>query len=298
MRFHGLDLNYLATLEVLLVERNLTRAAERLNLTQPAISNTLTKLRQHFGDQLLIRRGRIMERTAFSDHLLKPLQDALQEMRGIALARPQFDAATESRAYRIVASDYIATVLLTELILRIAKLAPHVIIDQLALTDDSIGKLARGEADALICPDGKQALVGFSKRVLFTETFVCIASKTNRQVGATLSIDELYRRPRVIPPYRIYFPDSNAGRTGTAPAITMPFSAIPWFVAKSEYVAVIPERLATLYGKLVALRRVRLTKPIPPVAFVAMCHPGTMVDSFKMWMLDQLEQAAKYRPMP
>lgn len=76
MRFRGLDLNLLVTLEVLLVERNLTRAAERLNLGQPAISNALSKLREHFDDELLTRQGREMMRTVFAQQLVCSQSDA------------------------------------------------------------------------------------------------------------------------------------------------------------------------------------------------------------------------------
>ncbi len=293
MRFHGLDLNYLATLEVLLVERNLTRAAERLNLTQPAISNALTKLREHFKDRLLVRRGRHMERTAFAEQLLPPLLNTLQQIRGVTTARPRFEPATESRAYRVVTSDFIATVLIGEAILQIAKLAPHVVVEHLPLTDESVGKLARGEADALICPDGPNALVGFAKRPLFSENFVCIAGKDNKTVGKSLSMEELHRRPRLIPPYRMYYPETLGLRPEGVPVLAMPFTAIPWFVARSDYIALVPERLAKLYESVIPIRRVRLTKPIASVTFVALCHPSNLVDSFKVWLLDQIERVAQ-----
>ena len=73
----------------------------------------------------------------------------------------------------------------------------------------------------------------------------------------------------------------------------MPFSAIPWFVARSDYVAVVPERLAALYEPVLELKRIRLTTPFPPVTFVAQSHSDGLGDPFKRWMLDQMAQAAK-----
>jgi LysR family nod box-dependent transcriptional activator len=293
MRFQGLDLNHLIALEVLLIERNLTQAARRLHMTQPSVSNLLNRLREHFQDRLLSRRGRAMERTAFADKLLKPLQASLEQIRGVALARPRFDPQSETRAFRVLLSDYIATVLLSDLVLHLASCAPHVVIEPLSLSDESLGRFARGEADVLICPEGRGAVAGLPRRHLFTENFVCIARRGNRGVGTSLDPADLYRRPRVVPPYRIYLPEMAFEHVEEIPALTMPFSAIPWFVARSNHVAIVPERLAKLFLPHLPLRRVALTKPIQSVSFIAVCHPSTMTDTFKLWVLDQLEEVAR-----
>jgi DNA-binding transcriptional LysR family regulator len=293
MRFQGLDLNLLITLEVILVQRNLTKAADILNLTQPAVSNALTKLREHFGDELLQRHGRDMERTEFAQQLLKPLQEALLQMRRVVLAKPHFDAGTASRTYRVVASDFIATVLMSEFILRVARLAPNVSVELMPLNDDSIGKFSRGEADALILPDGRPTIPSFPKHFLFTETFVCIAGTHNAAVGQSLSVDELQQHPRVVPPHKMYFPDGPAGQTLSGDTIAMPFSSIPWFVAKSEYVAVIPRRLAAIFLPMLPIRVVAIDRPPTEVAFIAQSHPSMSEDQFNSWMLEQLQLAAQ-----
>jgi LysR family nod box-dependent transcriptional activator len=298
MRFQGLDLNLLITLEVILVQRNLTKAADILSLTQPAVSNALTKLREHFGDELLQRHGRDMERTEFAQQLLKPLQDALLQMRRVVLAKPHFDAHTASRTYRVVASDFIATVLMGEFILRVARLAPNVTIELMPLNDDSIGKFSRGEADALILPDGRPTIPSFPKHFLFAETFVCIAGKHNSSVGGSLSADELQQRPRVVPPHRMYYPDGAGEQTFASDTIAMPFSSIPWFVAKSEYVAIIPHRLAAIFLSMLPIRLVALDKPPAEVAFIAQSHPSMSEDRFNLWMLEQLQLAAQETKEP
>ena len=293
MRFQGLDLNLLITLEVILVQRNLTKAADILNLTQPAVSNALTRLRGHFGDELLQRHGRDMERTEFAQQLLKPLQEALLQMRRVVLAKPHFDAGTASRTYRVVASDFIATVLMSEFILRVARLAPNVSVELMPLNDDSIGKFSRGEADALILPDGRPTIPSFPKHFLFTETFVCIAGTHNAAVGQSLSVDELQQHPRVVPPHKMYFPDGAAEQTIAGDTIAMPFSSIPWFVAKSDYVAVIPHRLAAIFLPMLPIRIVPVDKPTTEVAFIAQSHPSMSEDQFSLWMLEQLKLAAQ-----
>jgi LysR family nod box-dependent transcriptional activator len=293
MRFRGLDLNLLVTLEVLLVECNLTRAAERLNLGQPAVSNALAKLREHFDDELLTRQGREMMRTVFAQQLIKPLQDTLQHIKGVAMARPGFDPSTAALTYKIVASDFISIVLLGPLILQVERAAPHVRIEILPLTDDSIGKFSRGEADAVIRPAGRIFVPSTEQRDLFTENFICIAARSNTGVGEEISAEEFHTLKRAVPPYKTYWPTAGIVSDALGIAVPMPFSAIPWFVARSDYVAVVPERLAALYEPVLELKRIRLSTPFPSVIFVAQSHSDALGDPFKLWMLDQMAQAAK-----
>jgi LysR family transcriptional regulator, nod-box dependent transcriptional activator len=293
MRFHGLDLNLLVTLDVLLVERNLTRASDRLNLTQPAVSNALTKLREHFDDDLLVRHGREMQRTPFAQQLFKPLQETLKQLRGVATARPRFDPLTAARTYQVVASDFVMTIFLGELILHLERFAPNVKLDHLPLNDDSIGKITRGEVDAIIWPFNPMALPVHVLRNLFTENFICIASKLNEGVGPVVKAEELFALKRLVPPYKTYWPNVRLEREVTGAVVPMPFSAMPWFVAKSDYVAMVPERLVIMYEQFLPLKRVRLETPLPPVAFSVQCHPDALGDPFKVWMLDQMERVAQ-----
>jgi DNA-binding transcriptional LysR family regulator len=297
-RFHGLDLNLLVTLEVLLVERNLTRAADRLSLTQPAISNALTRLRDHFDDELLVRSGREMERTPFAQQLFNPLQEVLQQLRGMAMARPNFEPLTAARRYKIVASDFIATVLIGDLILQLERSAPHVELELLPLNDDSIGKISRGEADAIIWPAGQHAMPAFTTRDLFVDQFVCIAGTANTAVGSKLSAEEFHALKRVEPPYKVYWPRGRLDGENVRPVVRMPFSAIPWFIAGSDYVAIVPGLLAAMHRPALPLRTIELSPPLPKVTFCAQCHPESMRDPFKIWMLGQLEIAAGVRCRP
>lgn len=294
-RFHGLDLNLLVTLDVLLVERNLTRAADRLSLTQPAISNALTRLREHFDDELLVRNGREMERTPFAQQMLKPLQDALQHLRGLALSRPRFDPLSASRSYQIVASDFIAMVFLCDFILSLQQTAPNVKVELLPLNDDSIGKVSRGQADAIIWPVTGTVMAAYTTRSLFDERFVCIASNRNTSVGSEVNIDELCTLKQVVPPYKTYWASNALERAAAGSVVALPFTTMPWFVAKSDFVAIVPERLAAMHEKFLPLRRVALTPPLPAVTFSAQCHPDSLGDPFKVWMLNQMEMTGRER---
>lgn len=296
MRFHRLDLNHLVTLEVLLTERSLTRAAERLNVTQPGISNALTTLRRHFDDELLVRRGREMECTPFALSILQPLGETLRQLRGIALAKPGFNPSVAERTYRVVAPDYIASVFLSEAPLHIAEIAPNVTISQVPMGEDALAQFAHSEVDAVIFPDGKPVMASKPKQPLFREGFVCIARRNNPNVPDRISMEDYFGLPRVNPPYKEFWVDSHLKRPEgmtIRPAVSLRFSAIPLFVSRSDYIALIPERLLGQYERLVPVRRVALEQALPQVQFVMQWQPEAMSDPFHVWLVEQFQQLGR-----
>ncbi len=124
MHFHKLDLNLLVALDTLLEEKSVSRAADRLNLSQSAMSSALSRLRDYFGDELLIPVGRRMEPTALALSLASPVRDILQRIRTTVQTRPSFDPGTAQRRFRIMTSDYLIEVLLAEAVRELAVIAP------------------------------------------------------------------------------------------------------------------------------------------------------------------------------
>jgi len=105
MNFHKLDLNLLVALDTLLEERSVSRAADRLNLSQSALSSSLSRLREYFGDELLIAVGRRMEPTALALSLAPSVRDILHRIQVTIQTRPTFEPATAQRRFRIMTSD-------------------------------------------------------------------------------------------------------------------------------------------------------------------------------------------------
>jgi DNA-binding transcriptional LysR family regulator len=112
MRFGRLDLNLLVALDALLTEKSVSLAADRLCLSQSATSSALGRLRDYFGDELLVVRGRQMVLTARAESLVEPVRAVLEQVRSTIAVAPQFDPATADRQIRIMASDYSTEVLL------------------------------------------------------------------------------------------------------------------------------------------------------------------------------------------
>ncbi|MDA8351477.1 MAG: LysR family transcriptional regulator [Pseudomonadota bacterium] len=288
MRNKYLDFNYLIKLEALLVERGPTRAAERLHLTQPAVSNALAELREHFGDALLVRRGRALALTPFAEGLLGPLQAALAQMRSIVVARPDIDPASSGREFGVMTCDYIALVFLTRAVRRLAALASNVTIAHVPASEPE--QFDRGEADVLILPTRGNSQPSHPHCVLFSEPVAYIASTRNR-CAARLTWEEFLARPRVVPSDRLVAGFEPEGLT-TAPAMSLPLLAIPSCVASTEYVAAVPEGLMALFERVLPLRRVHVYGAEPVISYIMQWRRETADHSVERWFIGELRKAA------
>src|SRR5579872_2823544 len=126
MDFRGLDLNLLVAMDALFAERSVSRAGERLHLSQSATSGALARLRYTFRDPLLVPVGRTMALTPLAEGLVGPIREFLLRAEFILHASPVFDPATSPRKFRLMMSDYVETVVMTEALPRIQKVAPGI----------------------------------------------------------------------------------------------------------------------------------------------------------------------------
>lgn len=199
MRLNGLDLNLLIALDAVLTERNITRAAERVFITQPAMSNALARLREHFHDDLVLRSGRKLMLTPRAEGLIAPVRDILMRIESTVAAPPDFDAATATRDFSLLVSDYTAAVLVQPLMQRLADSAPgarFTLLSQAA--GDHLERLERGEVDLVIVPEPYRSDTHPSLK-LFEETYVCITWQGNRQIRERLSFDDYLAAGHVVP---------------------------------------------------------------------------------------------------
>ena len=123
MNLRQIDLNLLVALDVLLTERNVTRAGERLCLSQSAMSSTLARLRHTFDDELLVRVGRQLELTAYAEEIAAPVRQCLQQLDDMLNAKRAFEPSSSSRLFRIAATDYAVMLMLAPLVNRLQQLA-------------------------------------------------------------------------------------------------------------------------------------------------------------------------------
>jgi len=261
----SIDLNLLIALGALLEERNLTRAGEKTNMSQPAMSGALARLRRHFDDELLVRDGRQYQLTPLARRLLPDVRDALRQVERTLEARPEFDPATSTRTFSLVMSDYAVTVLVDPLLRRVHEEAPQVGLTVHPLPPD-LAESDRGmlQHDLVIGPLGF-SFPGESEEI-FRDRFVCIVDPGNsRLAGGALSLADFGELPHAVATFgqreMLNQAESALEALGVPRNIqvtTEGWLPLPFVVAGTELVAVVPERLA---------RRVAST------AGVAVCEP-------------------------
>lgn len=201
MELSHFDLNLLRSLDILLAERNVTHAAERLCLTQQAASSALQRLRRHFDDELLVRAGRNLELTPLAQSLVVPVREALLTVQSALNTRPQFDPATAVYKCRIAMSDYCLHVILPHLLQRLTNSAPGIQFKVETLSPDSFTRLEMGDLDfCLTAHDlrlyGSHLPSGHIRTMpLFEDDFVCVADPSHVDISNGISLNT-YRKAK------------------------------------------------------------------------------------------------------
>ncbi len=167
-----LDLNLLVTLDALLIEHNVTRAAERLHLAQPSVSVQLARLREFFGDPLLLPGPRGMRPTARADELREPLRQALTALAEVVMPSSPFDPALSRQTWRAAAFDYSEFTVLLPALAGLRKSAPETRLAVVQTAPSLVAKKAeQGDID-LAFLIGTEAPPDLRRRPLFTERYV------------------------------------------------------------------------------------------------------------------------------
>uniref|UniRef100_UPI002FC8DF34 LysR family transcriptional regulator n=1 Tax=Hydrogenophaga sp. TaxID=1904254 RepID=UPI002FC8DF34 len=179
MRFNKLDLNLLVALDAMLTERSISRAAERLHISQSATSNALARLREYFDDDLLVQVGRKMELTPRAEALRDPVRDVLVRVDTTITAQPEFIASRSDREFRILVSDFTMAVLLPHALALAQRQGSTVRFQFLQQVEQPQRALERGEADLLVMPRD-YCSPNHPIETVFRETFTCVVWQESR----------------------------------------------------------------------------------------------------------------------
>ncbi len=292
MRFKGLDLNLIVAFEALMTDRSVSRAAQRLNLSQPALSNALARLRSYFGDDLLIARNKRMYPTPFAETLLPQVRRALETMEGVIATSRHFDPVTSNRTFRIMTSDYIATSILFPIVTRLATTAPGVRIELLLPSPRRIELLDSGGIDLLITLREYVAPELPSER-LFEDEYRLVGRAEHPALrgGTTLAAMLAYEHVHVaIGEERLpSFGDGYLDRMGVQRRIAMiapNFGMLPWLLQDTDWLALIQGRLAAQLARNFPLVAVAPPLPIPPLIEMAQYHVTRSNDPGLRWLID------------
>ncbi len=175
MKLQQVDLNLLVNLDVLLREKNVTRAAEQLGITQPAMSNILRRLRKLFGDPLLVRSSEGMTPTEYAQELQPRVREILEDVAQLLEPRTEFRPYSTSRVFRIMTSDYAEATLVPRLVKALRSEAPNVILDFLTPSDVSYRDMEQGRVDLAI-NRFNEVPQSFHQVLVWRDTFSCLLS--------------------------------------------------------------------------------------------------------------------------
>ena len=299
MHFNRLDLNLLVALDALLAERNITRASERVHLSQSAMSGALARLRDYFHDELLVPVGRRMVPTPLAETLAGPVREILLKVETAVQARPGFDPGTSDRHFKLLMSDYVATVLMPPALPRIQRLAPEVTLELLPYSESQWETLERGEVDFLIMPT-QYLRSGHPSEVLFEDGYTCIAWSENELVGDALPLEQYLALGHVavrfgqqrVPAYDEWF-FNRYGHARRIEVVTNSFSSIPQLVVGTTRIATVHRRLARFYARYLPLKLVAPPVAMPPLSEAIVWHAYREADPGSIWLRHLLKEAAR-----
>jgi DNA-binding transcriptional LysR family regulator len=293
----GVDLNLLVVLDALLSERSVSRAAQRVGLSQPAMSNALSRLRKLLDDPVMVRAGQAMEPTPRATELALPVHQLLDDVRRTLSTPRIFDARTSSYRFRIETTDDVELCLLPQLVERLCAVAPGVDVVMTRMTRETPEALRAGRAD-LYVGAWSDVSAPFHRYLLHQEGFRCIARIGHPRIKSRLSLRAYAELGHVLcgpgdQPGSIIdarLADEGVGRRVVVR--TPNVQAVPLIVARSNLVATLPRSLADLFAETLPLQvhRAPIESADYPVYMV--WHPRTHEQAPHRWLRGMLMEAA------
>ena len=299
MKLSRVDLNLLVAFDALMQERNVSRAAEQLNVGQPAMSAALARLRKLFDDPVLVREGNAWVATPTAETLIAPIHEGLTLIASALETRRSFAAETDSRTFTLIASDYVLLTLLQPLFSSLAREAPHVRLNVKPVSQDYADQLRRGVADLVILPRetaGEPRSLASSD--LFTDRYVCAVDAEHPDVGDEMTIEQFNALP-----YLAYSAgplqsvvQAQLEATGLARPIevtTQSFTVAPFLLAGTRLVALIHERLARQVAGKANLKVLEPPMALSPLTEAMYWSPRHTADPGHRWLRQRLTIAAR-----
>ena len=303
------DLNLLKVFDEVMSERSLTRAASRLALTQPAISNALRRLRESIGDELLVRQGRTLEPTLRAQELWPAVRAALRNLQA-SLAPSVFDPAVAQQAFVLTMADVTAAELMPSLINRLDTEAPGVTLRVVPLTTRDPRQALEGEhADLAIghfpavltdltARAQRGASVSFSHQRLFSGDYVCVMRSGHPLADEALTLERYCQARHVLVSFSgqpFGFIDEALAlhqRTRQVVLTVNQFFTAAKVVASTELIGVMPRHFLTLTGNSERLLHRELPFAVPPVQVGALWHQRLEAAGAHAWLRSRVATVA------
>lgn len=291
MRFNKLDLNLLVALDALLAERNISRAGERLHLSQPAMSNALARLRNFFGDELLASQGRQMVLTPRALGLIEPVREVLMRIDSTITTPPLFDPTESTRTFVLLLSDFTTAVFIPPLLEALYQQARGIGLELRSLNDKPAEQLEQGDADLLIIPE-QFAAVDHPRAPLFEEQYLCVTWANHSRIREELTFNDYLECGHVVANYatgqqRAAFDGWFLDRFGinrkvevSAPSM----AALPQMVVGTDRIATVHRRLALQAEKVLPIKLWPPPLEVPMLVQTLQWHRHRDADPALQWM--------------
>jgi len=296
VNLRNVDLNLLVVLHALLEERHVTRAAKRCFLTQSAMSRALQRLREVFGDALLVRSGRGYERTVRGERVLRELESLMPRLEAIVRGE-QFDPARSRERFRVAVTDHASVILMPPLMEQLRAGAPNVTVDASAWSDRGYEGAAAGRIDLALSAEVPPPAL--DAEVLYEEDFVCLVGRTRKIRARRFTLKQYLNLPHAI----------VGTWEGQQTPVDRPLAElalrrhavlrVPFFVptiftiARTDLILTVPRRLGKFAAARADVRVVEPPREIKGFSYFMAWHPRLTAEPAHAWFREQLRRAAR-----
>lgn len=300
MNISKIDLNLLVYLDVLLREKNVTRAADQLSITQPAMSNGLKRLRELFSDPILVRTSEGMMPTARALQLQPIVRDVLSKLEATIQPETEFDPATSNRTFRIMSSDYAETTLIAKVLGELRQQAPSVTLDIVTPSDVSFHDVELGKVDMAI-NRFEELPMSFHQKVIWYDTFSCMVNKAHPCIP-DFDLDSYLNHQHVwvsktgfgvgvgIDPNEVQklgWVDAELAKLGKKRDIrvfTRHYHMALWLAKEQGLIATLPTKATEIYADNADVIVLEPPFDIPPIALKMAWSPLLHHDAGHIWL--------------
>ena len=296
VHLRNLDLNLLVPLHMLLEERHVTRAAKRSFLSQPAMSRAFERLREMFGDPLLVRSGRTYERTVRGERVLRELETLIPRLEAM-VGGVEFDPARSQERFRVALTDHASTILLPSLVARIRKVARNVIVEVSAWHTEAYRDVTAGRIDTAL--SAEQAPPNLESEVVFNLDFVCLVGSALRMRTRRFTLRQYLQFPHAVvetlagQQTLVDRPLAQLGAKRRV-ALNLPFFVPAVFaIAHTDLILTVPRRLAKITARMAGVRVVEPPREIKAFPYFMAWHPRLSTEPAHKWFRGQLHMAAQ-----
>ena len=296
VHLRDVDLNLLHALQALLEERHVTRAAKRCFLSQPAMSRALERLREMFGDLLLVRSGRAYERTVRGERVLRELESLMPRLEAMVRGE-EFDPARSHERFRVAMTDHGSMVLMPPLMERVRALAASVRVDASAWSDRVYEEIAAGRIDTALSAEAPPPAL--ESEVLYEEDFVCLVGRALRVRTRRFTLKQYLELSHAVvetwggQQTPVDRPLAELGLRRSA-VLRVPFF-VPTIltVARTDLILTLPRRLANIVTAIADVRVVEPPREIKGLLYFMAWHRRLSKEPAHAWFRDQLRMAAR-----